>query len=375
MVFLDIKSAYDSVDRDLLFQKLASRNVDKAIVEIVRQMFHYNTAFVSMDGCHSTSFKMPAGVQQGSVISPLLYSVFIDDLVNDLRLGPGISYDYFQKMNCLLYADNIALIALIAKDVKEINCLLRIADSHSKKNNYLFNHLKSVVLGSKLSNPVALDRIMLKHSTYFSYLGILFSHRGIDGKEHCIELKHRVQSTTNYFKSIGLSASGFELKTKITIYKTFIRSRIEYGLAILNQRISELKSLEHCQYTALCGMFSVSNKTSRKTLRLITGICSMELRAKILKARFLVKYITNEDNPRLLLPKITKFMKYSLKTPCSIDLFRSQDKLLVSIRRPGDWESFEKTVEQNIKSEFQEVLNSVKYFASSEIGAADPFSF
>lgn len=85
-VFLDIRAAYDSVDRKILWRKCRDRGLpDPVLLDLLRALFDNNEAFVAIAGRTSDRFRLLAGVLQGSILSPLLYSTFIDDLPDMLN--------------------------------------------------------------------------------------------------------------------------------------------------------------------------------------------------------------------------------------------------------------------------------------------------
>jgi hypothetical protein len=90
IAFLDIKTAHDSVDRSILFNKCISQGIDPALVEVLRQLYDFNMAYVSLNEVNFATAALKAGVQQGSFISPLQYSIFIDGIVGDLKKGCGL---------------------------------------------------------------------------------------------------------------------------------------------------------------------------------------------------------------------------------------------------------------------------------------------
>ena len=149
IAFLDIKAAYDSVDRSILFNKCISQGIDPALVEVLRQLYDFNLAYVSLNGVNSATAALKAGVQQGSLISPLLYSIFIDDIVSDLEKGPGFKSPFIgmKNFNVLMYADDIAI---VANSVDEMNVLLAICTDHAKRNNYLFSPKNCVYLSKDI---------------------------------------------------------------------------------------------------------------------------------------------------------------------------------------------------------------------------------
>ena len=88
-------------------------------------------------------FGQENGLKQGCVLSPTLFSVLLNDLVNMLD-GVGIGIDVGKQLiNCLLFADDIAL---IAETEEELQRLLDVASAFVIKWNLSFNFNKSKVL-------------------------------------------------------------------------------------------------------------------------------------------------------------------------------------------------------------------------------------
>ena len=90
MVFLDIKAAYDMVDKALLFEKCREFGISEGSTETIKQLYDFNRASVKVGDKQTSSFSMPSGVQQGSIISPLLYSIFIDGFRDKLQVGKSL---------------------------------------------------------------------------------------------------------------------------------------------------------------------------------------------------------------------------------------------------------------------------------------------
>ena len=80
VAFLDIKSAYDSVDRQLLWECCMDAKIPGSVVRMLSGMFDHNRSRVVVEGSKGKWFKNKVGLMQGSSLSPLLYALFIDDL-------------------------------------------------------------------------------------------------------------------------------------------------------------------------------------------------------------------------------------------------------------------------------------------------------
>jgi hypothetical protein len=81
LVFLDIKSAYDQVDRSLLWEKCNRIQMHPTLLQVLKGLLDDNRAHIAINGSQSPSFPLISGVLQGSPLSPVLYSLFINDIV------------------------------------------------------------------------------------------------------------------------------------------------------------------------------------------------------------------------------------------------------------------------------------------------------
>ena len=110
--FVDMAKAFDRVNRDILFIKLANIGVSGNMLESIKTLYAECKASVNVNGSYTDFFNITAGVKQGDVISPTLFSIFIDDLVKGIKqLDLGVEIDTNFQVSILLFADDIVLIA------------------------------------------------------------------------------------------------------------------------------------------------------------------------------------------------------------------------------------------------------------------------
>ena len=126
MVCLDISKAYDTVWRKRMISKLSDDfNVPAHMCTIIDNIYTDTHAFVSPKYGHSTPFQTFNGVLQGSVLSPLLYSVFMNDLITQLHqsdCGPSV---LGQKYPSCHFADDIILLAGLTSPCRTRRLLFR----------------------------------------------------------------------------------------------------------------------------------------------------------------------------------------------------------------------------------------------------------
>ena len=141
--FLDASKAFDRVNHIKLFQKLAKRGVPGYIIKLLIFWYLNQTMCVKWGNNISELFQVTNGVRQGGILSPYLFSVYIDDLtagLNLLRIG-CVMGDMI--INNILYADDIVLICPSSRGLNE---LIRCCERFGFEHDIIFNVNKCAIM-------------------------------------------------------------------------------------------------------------------------------------------------------------------------------------------------------------------------------------
>ena len=138
VVFMDISKAFDTVNHNRLLQKLRDFGLSGSLLLWFENYLSGRFQRVTVLGATSTSLPITSGVPQGSLLPPFLFSVYINDLPNNLTTSTGIG----------LYADDTKLhrsvqnpcdALILQEDIQSLHCC-------SNENRLSFNLSKCKVL-------------------------------------------------------------------------------------------------------------------------------------------------------------------------------------------------------------------------------------
>ena len=171
--FLDASKAFDRLVHAGLFLKLLSQNVPLIFIDII--VFWYDGLYcrVRWDDHYSAWFRIIAGVRQGGILSPIFYSIYVDELIEiltKLNVGCFISGIFIAA---LLYADDMAL---MSPSLKGLQKLLRACEAYCKEWDICLNPKKSrnLYFGRRWDNlcELELNGAKIQWANQWKYLGV-----------------------------------------------------------------------------------------------------------------------------------------------------------------------------------------------------------
>ena len=116
--FIDLRKAYDKVCREILWEKLSKLGLHKDVVGLLQQLYKCHRRKVFTIGGWSKWIDGEIGVKQGCVLSPLLFALFINDILEEVKqigrieVGNG-------KISGLLFVDDIVLMGDTEEELRQ----------------------------------------------------------------------------------------------------------------------------------------------------------------------------------------------------------------------------------------------------------------
>lgn len=278
-VTLDIRKAYDSVDRRLLYGKLGKCSLSNKYKRTLIDLLENNNLRITQNGIKSDIFPLLRGLPQGSLLSPLLFNLFINDIVD--------SFEGNDKQRILLYADDILLFGYSNSNVQRLvdKCV-----KHADSNNYAFNPKKCNYISSEdVKIKVAGEEV--EKVKVLKYLGYHFNLKGLDLNKNISSARRAcLYRTTLVRKTIKrVYKKDYNPNMAILLFKIYIRPIIDYfNIAIGNTKMGSMK-LEILQRKCLKYLFGWCRRMSTETLYGVLPLETVEQRKIILNRSFLFR--------------------------------------------------------------------------------------
>jgi hypothetical protein len=256
---LDMSKAFDRMSHQGLYIKLMNRMIPTDLLATIEYWFSICSTCVRWANCHSHFYALQCGVRQGGVLSPYLFSVFINDIFDAARNTRCGCHFGSLDFNILMYADDIIL---IAPSVTALQQLCLQVEQYLLSCDMLLNAKKSVCLriGPRYKDfcqPIitaAGDSI--EWATNIRYLGVQI----VSGKTFSISLSENVKSFYRSFNSITN-----QLKNKASeeclirlIYSKCVPVLL-YGLETCVLKDSQIRHLDFLTRKTMMRVFKTSS--------------------------------------------------------------------------------------------------------------------
>jgi hypothetical protein len=195
--------------------KMKERNISPSIIRILLFWYREQLVCVKWGSSSSESFKVSNGVRQGSVMSPRLFAIYVNDLSKSLIASKVGCFIDAICYNHLFYADDLCLLAPSAIALQR---LLDICHRFGIEHDVKYNLLKSVCIVFKPSRfklkcpPVYLGDEIMNYQESVKYLGVLLTDNLCDNDEMLKHTRCLYARTNSFLRKFGACSLPVKLK-------------------------------------------------------------------------------------------------------------------------------------------------------------------
>ena len=227
VLFLDLKKAFDTVSHEILLEKLKHYGVRGLAHDLLSSYLSDRKQYVAIEGTKSEMEVMRWGVPQGSVLGPILFLLFINDLPNS------------NDINSWLFADDTALgavsesfsglQALCNTQINKVqNWLLanKLSVHYETKTQYIL-FIPPGKEGDKPENfEIQMGGNTIEQTETYKYLGVIIDEK-LSWKPHIDKMCSKLASVCGILSKIRHI---LDRNSLLMIYNSLIDSRLRYGI-------------------------------------------------------------------------------------------------------------------------------------------------
>ena len=225
VVFCDISKAFDRVWHKGLLFKLKQYGISGNLLVWFEMYLSETFWTVSTGGFKRVKFRVEdykCGVPQGSILGPLLFLLFINDIVTDI------------KASIKLFADDTSLYVTVDTPQNAADIINRDLEKiHPWSVNWLVNFnpqkMETMVISRKLIKPLhpplEMNSQILQQGTNHKHLGLFFSNNGL-WHDHIDYIVKKAYARLNMLRKVRFKLNRYTLEK---MYFSFIRPILEYG--------------------------------------------------------------------------------------------------------------------------------------------------
>ena len=226
-IYIDFSKAFDKIDHEILISKLKQTDIHPSLITWSHDYLTDRSFNVIFDGYKSSNFTINAGVPQGSILGPILFILYVNDLP-----------DVIKSSNCLMYADDVKIYREIRTnfDFLQLNSDLNNISDWCINNKMSINTDKTFFISyTNKHDPIKckyqLTNNTIKELTSTKDLGVIFDSK--------LSFNQHINSVyTKAYRSLGFihhrSKEFQNSSTLIYLYKTLTLPILEYASTVWN---------------------------------------------------------------------------------------------------------------------------------------------
>ena len=226
-IFIDLQKDFDTVNHTILLMKLEHYGIRGTSLDWFESYLSDRKQYVSVNGSNSDYLNVTCGVPQGSVLGPLLFLIYINDL--PLSSSKLTFYLFADDTNIYCESESLTqLLSVVNKELKKVKTWLdvnKLSLNIDKTNFIIFRspqHSFSEIVCIKFG------KFPIKQTSYVKFLGVLLDEN-LSWKYHLTELSKKLARTCGIFFKVR---HVLPINILILLYNSLFSPFLQYGILV-----------------------------------------------------------------------------------------------------------------------------------------------
>ena len=226
-IFIDLQKTFDTVNHNILLMKLEHYGIRGTALDLFKSYLSDRKQFVSVNGSNSSHLSVTCGVPQGSVLGPLLFLIYINDLpLSSSRLD---FYLFADDTNIYYEAESLHhLQNMVNKELKKVKIWLNVnkLSLNIDKTNFII--FKSPQHSAPETVSIKIGNLPIKQTCYVKFLGVLLDEN-LSWKYHLTELSKKLARTCGMFFKVR---HFLPISVLVCLYNSLFSPFLQYGILV-----------------------------------------------------------------------------------------------------------------------------------------------
>ena len=286
--FLDCSKAFDKIRFSKLFDILICKGMCPLITKLLLVMYSNIDGFVKWNDFKSDKIKIWNGVRQGGVISPLLFALYLDILIERLINTNVGCFIGRMCISVLVYADDIVLLSPTRKAMMK---LLSVCELFGEEFSLVFNSLKSEFIQfgkNKCTFNLFFNNENIKNVSEVKHLG-----HNLLNKHYLLDLMPLIKDLKTKTNVILSNFHFLDFKSKIKIFNTNCSSF--YGSVLTDLQSNKIDELDRAWRVCVRKVLNLNKRTHCNLLPYLINAMPPSLQIFTRIITFFIKGLKNES--------------------------------------------------------------------------------
>lgn len=294
-IFIDIEKAFDTVWHTGLLTKIHQLGLRGNLPIFIQNFMDNRRIQVKVGASISKEHVVETGLPQGSVLSPTLFLLMINDIITDNNKEVAYS----------LFADDLAIWTsgpTIQKAVQKIQPTLDLITKWSQTNGLKISQPKSKYMiftkkNQKAHTPPKLENKELDQTKIYKFLGITLDQK-LTWAKQIADIKERSEKPLTILRYLSHTKWGSDEQTLRTLYMAMVRPILDYGSFLFEEAAkTHLKNLDRIQYKASRLITGALINTKIIDLEALAHLKPLNLRRNDLGLKYIARTLNIREHP------------------------------------------------------------------------------
>lgn len=309
-VFIDLKKAFDTISHDLLLEKLHSIGIKGKAHSMLKSYLTNRFQVVKMGTIQSSPRLITCGVPQGSILGPLLFIIYINNI-----------YELDLKGEITLYADDTCLFyfghsidVVIEEAQKDLHLLnvwfqCNLLTINTSKTNYIIFKAKNKKIHDH--KPLNIDGMIINKTNTEKYLGLLLDEH-LTWKPHLEKLRSKIASLSGLLRRI---TGCLPRKVRYVIYNSLVKPHLDYLIEVWGSAAkTNLQYIQTTQNKIIKTLFNYDFLTPTYNLYKQTKLLNITQNYKYNTCILIFKILNNTIHSQIKFTKNSNIQKRYLRS-------------------------------------------------------------